>query len=227
MKQLRFEPSPSQDLAPVLLVMLITNQLQTFHPLVNLHLHQSNLDASFPVTAKTLCQQILYCVVDIKISDIYLEKLSFRSYKLVLTSRAGTYMEAGIQKFSNFSQSWASLKKPCLIIPSDLEFILKKLVCSFPWEENKGYNILWKHFLSISEAQNLFSFFLWEGTERGYRSAEWKEIGERGEYLISFNSRNPVCGLEVTSEEESKQGKCSPAQTCLSGYSLSKELSQD
>lgn len=70
MKQLRFEPSPSQDLAPVLLVMLITNQLQTLHPLVNLHLHQSNLDASFPVTAKTLCQQILYCVVDIKISDI-------------------------------------------------------------------------------------------------------------------------------------------------------------
>lgn len=69
MKQLHFEPSTFQDLASMLLVMLLTNQLQTFHALVNLHLHQSNLDPSFPITAKTPCQQILYCVIDIKISD--------------------------------------------------------------------------------------------------------------------------------------------------------------
>lgn len=54
-----------------------------------------------------------------------------------------------------------------------------------------------------------------------------KRVVKRGEYLISNNSRNPICGLEMMSEEESKQGKCSPAQTCLSGYSLSNELNQD
>lgn len=68
MKQLHFEPSPFQDLASMLLVMLITNQLQTFHLLVNLHLHQSNLDACYPVSAKTLCQHCC-CAVDIKMSD--------------------------------------------------------------------------------------------------------------------------------------------------------------
>lgn len=54
-----------------------------------------------------------------------------------------------------------------------------------------------------------------------------KRIGERGEYLIPINSKNPVCGLEMMLEEESKQGKGSSAQTRLSGYSLSKELNQD
>jgi len=49
-----------------------------------------------------------------------------------------------------------------------------------------------------------------------------KRTGKREEYFISINSRNPDCGLEMMSEEESKQGKCSPAQTYLSGYSLSR-----
>lgn len=72
-------------------------------------------------------------------------------------------MEAGIQKIKNYLQLLGFIKKkPCLIIPSDLEFILKKLGtnCYFPWAANKRYNILQKHFLPISEAKKLFSFFL-------------------------------------------------------------------
>lgn len=179
MKQLHFKHSPFQDLASMLLAMLITNQLKTFCPLVNMHLYQPNLDYFFSnhcrISHDQSCQlYLVVCCWQINIRYLRLEELPFRSYKLFATGRADSYMEPGIQKIKNHLQVPGFTKTPCLITPSDLELILKKLGtnCYFPWAANKGYNIHQKHFLPISEAKKLFSFFLREDTE-GRNEKNW------------------------------------------------------
>jgi len=74
MKQLHFKYSNYQDLGSMLLVMLTTNQLKTFRPLVNMHLHQLQLEIFFsPTAAESLmtraADSIWYCVVGRQIPD--------------------------------------------------------------------------------------------------------------------------------------------------------------